>query len=62
MNHGLSRARLRGIQKIHEQCLLIAVVQNIKKMIKHIIKKEPVAEMAQALSVNYGSFVPVIVF
>jgi transposase len=62
MNHGLARARLRGIQKIHEQCLLIAVVQNIKKMIKHIIKKEPVAEMAQALSVNYGSFVPVIVF
>jgi transposase len=62
MNHGLGRARMRGIRKIHEQCLLTAVVQNIKKMVKYITKKEPVTRISQALSLSYGSLVPVIVF
>jgi len=37
-NHGLSRARYRGIEKVQEQTLLIATVQNIKKMIKMLGK------------------------
>ncbi|SFF73441.1 Transposase DDE domain-containing protein, partial [Planifilum fulgidum] len=30
--HGLRYARYRGLAKVREQCLLIAVAQNIKKM------------------------------
>ena len=30
--HGLRYARYRGLGKVREQCLLIAVAQNIKKM------------------------------
>lgn len=39
-NHGLSRARMRGLTKVQEQSLMTAVVQNIKKMIKDIKKNE----------------------
>ena len=40
-NHGLSRARMRGREKVTEQSLMTAVVQNIKKMVKALtIKKQ----------------------
>ena len=35
-NHGLSRAKMRGIKKVQEQSLMTAITQNIKKMIKEI--------------------------
>lgn len=35
-NHGLGRAKMRGIKKVQEQSLMTAIVQNIKKMIKNI--------------------------
>ena len=40
-NHGLSRAKMRGSDKVTEQSLMTAVVQNIKKMVKAwAIKKQ----------------------
>ena len=33
-NHGLRRAKYRGLKKVQEQSLLTAVVQNIKKLVK----------------------------
>ena len=42
-NHGLSRARMRGIGKVQEQCLMTAVVQNIKKMVRCMRTKKPLA-------------------
>ena len=42
-NHGLSRARMRGIGKVQEQCLMTAVAQNIKKMIRCMRTKKPIA-------------------
>ena len=42
-NHGLSRARMRGIGKVQEQCLMTAVVQNIKKMVRCMRAKKPLA-------------------
>ena len=35
-NHRLSRARYRGLEKVQEQTLLIATVQNMKKMAKEL--------------------------
>ena len=39
-NHGLRRAKYRGREKVQEQSLLTAVVQNIKKMVKDLERKE----------------------
>lgn len=39
-NHGLGKARLRGIKNVQEQSLLIATVQNIKKMVKDINRRD----------------------
>jgi transposase len=54
MNHGLTRARYRGLEKVQEQTLLIATVQNIKKMIKELKKvgENISAEVISAL--NYS--------
>lgn len=53
-NHGLSRARYRGIEKVQEQTLLIATVQNIKKMVKQL-KKTGKNISAEIISVLYQS-------
>ena len=37
-NHGLNRARYRGLDKVQEQSLMIATAQNIKKYIKELKK------------------------
>lgn len=34
--HGLRYARMRGVSKVKEQCLMIAIAQNIKKMALHL--------------------------
>jgi hypothetical protein len=47
-NHGLSRAR----GKVQEQCLLTAIVQNVKKMIRCVKTKEPIAVKLSALLEN----------
>jgi transposase len=39
-NHGLRRAKYRGREKVQEQSLLTAVVQNIKKLVKDLKKIE----------------------
>jgi hypothetical protein len=59
MNHGLRKARYRGIEKVQEQTLLIATVQNIKKMIKELknIGENISAEVNSAL--NYTLLISV---
>ena len=54
VNHGLGRARYRGIEKVQEQSLMIATVQNIKKYIKELkkIKENISAEINSVL--NYS--------
>lgn len=39
--HGLSRAKMRGIAKTTEQCLLSACAVNLKRMIKWKVSKSP---------------------
>lgn len=52
-NHGLSKARMRGIRKVQEQSLLIAIVQNIKKMIKYLHKfDKTVPNMIPKISIH----------
>jgi len=48
-NHGLSRAKMRGNEKVMEQSLLTAVVQNIKKMVKSLTTKKQAPLQAPAL-------------
>ena len=38
MNHGLNRAKYRGIKKVQEQSFMTAITQNIKKMINKDLK------------------------
>ena len=51
-NHGLSRAKMRGLNKIQEQSFMTAAVQNIKKMINEIGKLEKVKENKSILIEN----------
>jgi transposase len=39
-NHGLRRAKYRGRDKVQEQSFMTAVVQNIKKLVKDLEKRE----------------------
>jgi hypothetical protein len=36
-NHSLRRAKYRGIQNVQIQCYMIAVVQNIKRLVAFIL-------------------------
>ena len=38
---GLRRARRRGLESVQEQCLMTAMAQNIKRIVKLSTKKEP---------------------
>jgi IS5 family transposase len=51
-NHGLRRARFRGMQKVQEQSLMTATVQNIKKMIKEIKRMEQAASQVLTPFIN----------
>lgn len=35
--HGLSKARYRGIEKVQIQAYMVASVQNVKRLIKHLL-------------------------
>jgi hypothetical protein len=35
--HGLSKARYRGLQKVQIQAYMVAIVQNIKRLMKHFL-------------------------
>jgi transposase len=48
-NHGLDRAKMRGIKKVREQSLMTAIAQNIKKMIKDIKNKGEIATVKISL-------------
>lgn len=39
--HGLRRAKFMGLEHVKEQCLLTATVQNIKRMVKALTRREP---------------------
>lgn len=51
-NHGLVRAKMRGIKKVQEQSFMTATVQNIKRMIKDIKRLEKIKENQLALIEN----------
>jgi hypothetical protein len=42
--HGLDRARLRGLAKMHVQSLLTAMVLNVKKLLQAVIRGSVVAK------------------
>ena len=44
-NHGLGRAKFRGLKKVQEQSLLTAIAQNIKKMVKKMNRKKVIPEV-----------------
>jgi transposase len=46
-NHGMRRAKYRGLAKVREQSFMTAIVQNIKKMIKNDQTSKRVIEMAK---------------
>jgi transposase len=48
--HGLRRAKWRGIEKVHVQFLLTATAQNIKRMVKVLMKRKKAAQAAVAMS------------
>lgn len=39
--HGLRRAKSRGVEHVREQCLLTAMAQNIKRMVKTRARTRP---------------------
>ena len=51
-NHGLDRAKYRGLKKIQEQSLLTAVVQNIKKLVKDLKNREEAGVASIKVSIN----------
>jgi len=52
-NHGLWRAKMRGIKKVQEQSLMTAVAQNIKKMMNIINKKKNESYLVLSFILNY---------
>ena len=40
-NLGLTRLRLRGLTGAHDEFLLTATVQNLKRLAKHVIRPPP---------------------
>ena len=56
-NHGFKRSRFRGIEKMKIQNLMIAAIQNLRKLIKHVNRKPaaPASNSAwsQCISTNF---------
>ena len=50
-NHGFKRARFRGLQKVQMQNLLIATIQNLRKLMRHVRRQSavPAAKLARTI-------------
>lgn len=55
--HGMSRARLRGLSNVKEQCLMTAVVQNIKRLVAWTRKKASPANQLTAIKTKIANTV-----
>ncbi|HBR17405.1 MAG TPA: hypothetical protein DD725_07345 [Deltaproteobacteria bacterium] len=55
--HGMSRARLRGISNVKEQCLMTAVVQNIKRLAAWTKKKASPANQLMVIKTKVAKIV-----
>ncbi len=42
-NHGFKRSRFRGIEKVQTQNLMIAAIQNLRKLMRYIVRKPAMA-------------------
>lgn len=51
--HGLRYARLRGLNKVREQCLMAASAQNIKKMALILTRKGPFCDVVFLFVANF---------
>lgn len=50
-NHGLRKAKYRGIKKVQEQALMTAIVQNIKKLVKDFQRLDAVQSVRESLNI-----------
>ena len=48
-NHGLKRARFRGLEKVQMQNLMIAAIQNLRKLLRHVRRQSAVQAVKRAL-------------
>ena len=55
--HGMSRARRRGLSNVKEQCLMTAVVQNIKRLAAWTKKKASPANQLTAIKTKVANTV-----
>jgi transposase len=49
--HNLARARKRGLQRVHEECLLSALALNLKRMVKALDKRDNAPGANEAVAV-----------
>jgi len=56
-NHGFKRSRFRGIEKVQIQNLIIAAIQNLRKLLRHISRKTALgaSNLASALHLSANS-------
>jgi len=52
-NHGFKRSRYRGLEKVQMQNLLIAATQNLRKLMRHFLRKTAPAACRIALSIRF---------
>ena len=48
-NHGFKRSRFRGIEKVQIQNVMIAAIQNLRKLMRHVNRK-PALQVANLAS------------
>jgi transposase len=55
-NHGFKRSRFRGIEKVQMQNLMIAAIQNLRKLMHHITRKPAMqaSKLASTLRLSAG--------
>jgi len=68
-NHGFKRARHRGLEKVRIQNLMIAAIQNLRKLMRYIHRKpaKAAAGLASTLRISadffaYKPFLPLVTF
>lgn len=49
-NHGFKRSRFRGIEKVQIQNMMIAAIQNLRKLMRHISRK-PALQVSNLASI-----------